>query len=56
MDTTLLYGFKDDIVVRIRADAGGSVLDVRSASRVGRSDIGANAARIRKLLQRLAGS
>jgi uncharacterized protein (DUF1499 family) len=56
VDTSLLYGFKDDVVVRIRADAGGSALDVRSASRVGRSDIGANAARIRKLLARLAGS
>jgi len=54
VDTTLLYGFKDDIVVRIRAEAGGSVLDVRSASRVGRSDIGANVARIRKFLRRLA--
>jgi hypothetical protein len=50
VDTTLLYGFKDDIVVRIRSDAGGSRLDVRSASRVGRSDLGANAARIRKYL------
>lgn len=56
VDTSLLYGFKDDIVVRIRAEAGGSALDVRSASRVGRSDIGANAARIRKFVARLAGS
>jgi uncharacterized protein (DUF1499 family) len=53
VDTSLLYGFKDDVVVRIRADGGGSALDVRSASRVGRSDVGANAARIRKLLQRM---
>ncbi len=53
VDTTLLYGFKDDIVVRIRADANGSRLDVRSASRVGHSDLGVNAARIRKLLARL---
>jgi uncharacterized protein (DUF1499 family) len=53
VDTTALYGFKDDIVVRIRADGDGSRLDVRSASRVGRSDLGANAARIRKFLQRL---
>ena len=53
VDTSKLYGFKDDIVVRIRADANGSRLDVRSASRVGRSDLGVNAARIRKYLQRL---
>lgn len=53
VDTTLLYGFKDDIVVQIRSDANGSRLDVRSASRVGRSDLGVNAARIRKLLARI---
>lgn len=53
VDTSKLYGFKDDVVVRIRADANGSRLDVRSASRVGRSDLGVNAARIRKFLHRL---
>ena len=52
-ETTLLYGFKDDIVIQIRSDAGGSRLDVRSASRVGHSDLGVNAARIRKFLARL---
>jgi len=50
VDTTMLFGFKDDIVVQIRSDANGSRLDVRSASRVGRSDLGVNAARIRKFL------
>ena len=50
-DTTFWYGFKDDVVIRIRAsEGGGSVLDVRSISRVGQSDIGANAARIRDFL------
>ena len=50
-DTTFWYGFKDDVVIRIRpSEGGGSVLDVRSVSRVGGSDIGANAARIRKFL------
>jgi uncharacterized protein (DUF1499 family) len=46
-DTTRWFGFKDDVVVRIRPDGGGSRVDVRSKSRVGRSDVGANAARIR---------
>ena len=47
-DTTLWFGFKDDIVIRIQADgSGGSRLDIRSVSRVGRSDAGTNAARIR---------
>ena len=54
-DTTTWFGFKDDIVVRIRPEAsGGSRVDVRSASRVGSSDVGANAARVREFLARLA--
>ena len=51
--TTFWYGFKDDVVVRIREDNGGSVIDVRSKSRVGKSDVGANAARIRAYLKEL---
>jgi uncharacterized protein (DUF1499 family) len=54
-DTTSWFGFKDDIVVRVRGLAdGGSRVDVRSVSRVGRSDLGANAARVRKYLAKLA--
>jgi uncharacterized protein (DUF1499 family) len=45
--TTLWFGFKDDVVIRITAQGVGSHLDIRSKSRVGRSDVGANAARIR---------
>jgi uncharacterized protein (DUF1499 family) len=52
-DTTPWFGFRDDIVVRIAADGGGSRVDVRSVSRVGRSDIGTNARRIRGFLARL---
>jgi uncharacterized protein (DUF1499 family) len=47
-DTTRWYGFKDDVVVRVRPDGAGSRIDVRSLSRVGRSDLGANARRIRR--------
>ena len=48
---TFWFGFKDDVAVRIRANAnGGSTVDVRSTSRVGLSDIGANAARIQAFL------
>jgi uncharacterized protein (DUF1499 family) len=55
--TTLWFGFKDDVVVRIRPDgANSSRIDVRSVSRVGRSDVGANAARIRKYLRLVAAS
>jgi uncharacterized protein (DUF1499 family) len=53
-DTTSFFGFKDDIVVRVRPDGGGSRVDVRSVSRVGLSDIGANAARVREFLRKLA--
>lgn len=52
-DTTFWFGFKDDIVIRISADNGNSVVDVRSKSRIGRSDVGANAARIRAYLEDL---
>lgn len=45
--TSGLFRFVDDIVVRVRADGEGSRIDLRSTSRVGRSDLGANAARIR---------
>ncbi len=52
-DTTFWFGFKDDVVIRIEPDAAGSRVDVRSVSRVGKSDVGANAARIRAFLEAL---
>jgi len=52
-DTSLLFGFTDDIVIRITPHARGSQLDIRSMSRVGRSDVGVNAHRIRRFLTRL---
>jgi len=45
---TFWFGFKDDIVIRIRPVDTGSRLDIRSASRVGLSDLGKNAERIRE--------
>lgn len=50
--TTFWFGFKDDVVVRIRPTAAGSVIDVRSVSRVGQSDIGVNAKRIEDFIAR----
>lgn len=55
-DTTLLFGFKDDIVIRVAANGSGSRVDMRSLSRVGRSDFGVNANRIRKFMVQLAAS
>jgi len=51
--TTAWFGFKDDILVRVAPSARGSRVDIRSNSRVGRSDIGTNARRIRAYLQHL---
>jgi uncharacterized protein (DUF1499 family) len=52
-DTTFWFGFKDDIVVRVTPTADGSRIDVRSVSRVGRSDVGTNAKRIEKYLRKV---
>ncbi len=52
-DTTFWFGFKDDIVIRITPAGQGSRIDVRSVSRVGRSDVGTNAKRIRAYLKKL---
>jgi uncharacterized protein (DUF1499 family) len=53
-DTTFWFGFKDDVVIRVSAiPNGGSRVDMRSVSRVGRSDIGTNARRIREFLDEL---
>ena len=54
--TTFWFGFKDDVVIRVRGDAGMTTVDVRSVSRVGRSDLGTNADRIGEFLERLAES
>ena len=48
--TSLIYGFKDDIAIRITTTAAGSQLDMRSMSRVGQSDVGVNAKRIREFI------
>ena len=54
--TTFWYGFKDDVAIRLRpAKGGGTRVDVRSVSRVGGSDLGANAARVEAFLEAMAG-
>ena len=54
--TTSWFGFRDDVVIRIQSDAeqGQIRLDIRSQSRIGVSDLGANAERIRAYRERLA--
>lgn len=53
-DSTLLFGFIDDIVIRVRPSGIGVRVDIRSKSRVGNNDFGRNAARIRDYLKKLA--
>jgi uncharacterized protein (DUF1499 family) len=53
VEETVLIGFKDDMVVRVLSHGEGSVIDVRSVSRVGVSDLGANAKRIRRFFMEL---
>lgn len=48
VDTTSIMAFKDDIVIRVRSGDQGTHVDLRSVSRVGEGDIGANAKRIRE--------
>ncbi|MCZ0942003.1 MAG: DUF1499 domain-containing protein, partial [Gammaproteobacteria bacterium] len=52
--TTFWFGFKDDVAVRVRPHPQGALVDVRSVSRVGRSDGGVNAKRIGEILRRLS--
>jgi uncharacterized protein (DUF1499 family) len=54
-DRSRWMGFTDDIVIRIAATGSGTRVDVRSSSRLGRSDFGVNAARIRSYLAALRG-
>ena len=51
--TTPVFRFKDDVVVRVRPRHGGSRVDIRSVSRIGRGDRGKNASRIREFTARL---
>ncbi len=53
LTTSRLFRFQDDFVVEVREDGNGSLVHMRSKSRVGRGDIGANAARIRALFAKL---
>lgn len=53
-ETSGWFGFKDDIAIRIRADQGATRVDMRSISRVGLSDLGANAKRVSGFMDELA--
>jgi len=48
---TPIMGFRDDVVIRVSTAGAGARVDMRSASRYGLHDFGANAARVRALLE-----
>lgn len=53
VDETPWFGFKDDVAIRVTPASGVARVDIRSVSRVGGSDVGMNAARIRKYTAKL---
>jgi hypothetical protein len=57
-ETSAFFQFKDDVVLRVRPSAtgAGSIVDMRSVSRVGQSDLGMNAKRVRSFLADLTGT
>ncbi|MEQ1717286.1 MAG: DUF1499 domain-containing protein [Hyphomicrobium sp.] len=54
-DQTLVFGFIDDVAIRIAGDEATSRIDVRSSSRYGKSDFGRNAERVRIILKEISG-
>ena len=54
-DSTMWFGFKDDVVVRVTDNGNERLLDIRSKSRVGGSDLGKNSERIHDFINELDG-
>ena len=52
-DTTTWFGFVDDVVIRIQSADQITLMDARSKSRLGRSDVGKNAERLNDLIARV---
>jgi uncharacterized protein (DUF1499 family) len=50
---SFLFGFVDDVVIRVTALGQGSRIDIRSVSRQGKGDLGVNAERVRAYLAAL---
>ncbi|MGO3082471.1 DUF1499 domain-containing protein, partial [Psychrobacter celer] len=52
-DTTPWFGFQDDVVIRITDEGSKRLVDIRSKSRIGGSDLGKNAERICRFIKEL---
>ena len=50
---TPIMGFRDDVSIRVRAETDGARIDARSSSRYGSFDFGANASRVRGLMNEI---
>lgn len=50
--TTFWFGFKDDVAIRVRdnSETNSATVDLHSVSRIGKTDLGKNAERIRDFL------
>ena len=53
VDRTLILGFRDDVAIRIIGDDNAARIDIRSASRYGRHDLGRNVKRVRDLMREI---
>jgi uncharacterized protein (DUF1499 family) len=53
VDRTLVMGFYEDVAIRVSGDEERAKIDIRSASRFGRSDLGGNAERVRALMREI---
>jgi uncharacterized protein (DUF1499 family) len=53
-DQTMVMGFTDDVVIRVKGDDAHTVVDMRSVSRYGKHDFGTNAERIRSFFESVA--
>ncbi|SNT70803.1 DUF1499 domain-containing protein [Psychrobacter sp. LV10R520-6] len=52
-DTTMWFGFKDDVVIRVNDQGSERLVDIRSKSRIGGSDLGKNAERVHAFIKEL---
>jgi uncharacterized protein (DUF1499 family) len=50
VDRTLIFGFVDDVVIRVTGSSKAAKIDIRSSSRFGQHDLGRNAKRIRRFM------
>lgn len=53
VDSTLIMGFNDDVAVRVTGIEAGARVDIRSASRYGRHDLGRNVERVREMMREI---